>query len=161
MTSDKLKAFEDFRVGERLGLGPRWVGEEEMIAFASAYDPQPFHTDPEAARASIFKGLVASGWMTSAIFMRLQCDSFMLASTCLGSPGVDEIRWLLPVRPGDELSGEAEVTELRPSRSRPDRGVVFFDCRLWNQRGETVMTLRSCALFGRRDGAGGGGPRGG
>jgi acyl dehydratase len=150
VTPIKERAFEDFRVGESLALGPREVTEEEILAFARVYDPQPFHTDPVAARSSMFGGLVASGWMTTAIFMRMQCDSFLLASTCLGSPGVEEIRWLLPVRPGDVLSGEAQVTECRPSRSRPDRGVVFFACRIQNQQGELVMTLRSCVLFGRR-----------
>ncbi|WP_116365948.1 MaoC family dehydratase [Parahaliea mediterranea] len=144
-------AFEDFEVGTSIVLPPYRVSEEEILAFARQYDPQPFHVDAEAAQHSIFGGLVASGWMTTAVFMRMQYDGFLRSSSCLGSPGVDEIRWLLPVRPGDELRGEARVTEVRPSRSKPDRGVVFTDCHLENQAGELVMTLKAKALFARRD----------
>ncbi|MFV0275774.1 MAG: MaoC family dehydratase [Parahaliea sp.] len=150
MTTLKSRAFEDFFVGERIAFKPYAVTAEEIVAFACQYDPQPFHVDADAARESIFGGLVASGWMTSAIFMRMQCESFILQSTCLGSPGVDEIRWLVPLRPGDELGGEAVVTAVKPSRSKPDRGVVYFDGRLWNQQRETIMILKSLALFGRR-----------
>lgn len=156
MTTTATRAFEDFREGELIPLHPYRVSEEQILAFARQYDPQPFHTDPEAAKASIFGGLVASGWMTTAVFMRMQYDGFIRDSTCLGSPGVDEIRWLLPVRPGDELRGECRVTAVRPSRSKPDRGAVFADCEVRNQDGEVVMTLRTRALFRRREGAAGG-----
>lgn len=150
MTPTTTRAFEDFVEGECIPLAPYRVTAEEIVEFAGKYDPQPFHVDAEAAAGSMFGGLVASGWMTSAIFMRMQCDAYLLDSTCMGSPGVDEIRWLLPVRPGDELRGECRVTGLKPSRSKPDRGVVFFACQLENQAGDVVMTLRSLALFRRR-----------
>jgi len=153
MSTGVAQAFEDFVEGECIAFRPYRVSEQEIIEFASKYDPQPFHTDAEAAKDSIFNGLVASGWMTTAIFMRMQCDSFILESTCLGSPGVDQVRWLVPVRPGDELTGEARITEVRPSQSKPDRGVVYFDCRLWNQNDEVVMTLKTLAMFGRRPGS--------
>lgn len=151
MTTQKHWAFEDFREGVTIALAPYRVSEAEIVAFARQYDPQSFHVDPEAARHSIFGGLVASGWMTTAVFMRMQYDSFIAHSTCLGSPGVDEIRWLVPVRPGDELRGSCRVTEARPSRSKPDRGAVFYACQIENQAGEVVMTLQSRALFGRRE----------
>lgn len=151
MNSSARWAFEDFVEGVCIPLPPYEVTEAEILAFARQYDPQYFHTDPVAARDSPFGGLIASGWMTTAIFMRMQCDACMLDSTCMGSPGVDEIRWLQPVRPGDVLRGENRVTEARPSRSRPDRGAVFSDVTISNQRDEVVMTLRSRAIFGRRN----------
>jgi acyl dehydratase len=94
--------------------------------------------------------LIGSGWLTTAVLMRMQCDAFLLDSTCVGSPGVDEIRWLVPVRPGDTLSGFAEVIESRPSRSRPDRGAVFCAVALSNQDGDVVMTLKTRAIFMKR-----------
>lgn len=150
MNSNAQWAFEDFAVGVCIALPAYEVSEAEILAFGRQYDPQYFHTDPVAARESLFGGLIASGWMTTAICMRMQCDTYLLDSTCMGSPGVDEIRWLLPVRPGDVLSGENRVTEVRPSRSRPDRGAVFSAVTIQNQRGEVVMTLRSRAIYGRR-----------
>ncbi len=148
-----MKTFEDFNVGEVIALSPYTVTESEMIAFAQRYDPQDFHTDPEAATRSPFGGLIASGWLTTAIFMRMQCDSFMLESTCVGSPGVDEVRWRLPVRPGDTLSGHCEILQVQPSRSRPDRGAVFSLAVLNNQEGECVMTLVTRAIFLKRTSA--------
>lgn len=145
-----MRTLEDFAPGTIIPLGPYTVTEEEMLAFASRYDPQAYHADPEAATASPFGGLIASGWLTTAIFMRMQCDSFMLDSACVGSPGVDEVRWLAPVRPGDTLSGSCEVTEVIPSRSRPDRGVVFSRVTIDNQEGTRVMTLVTRALYLRR-----------
>ncbi|QIB64180.1 MaoC family dehydratase [Kineobactrum salinum] len=151
MNSKSQWAFEDLVPGVCIELPAYEVTEAEILAFARQYDPQYFHTDPVAARQSLFGGLIASGWMTTGIFMRMQCDAFLLDSTCMGSPGVDEIRWLHPVRPGDVLRGESRVTEARPSRSRPDRGAVFSDVSIHNQRGEVVMTLRSRAIFARRE----------
>ncbi len=145
------RALEDFHEGECIALPEYAVTEEEIVEFARRYDPQYFHTDPEAARASQFGGLIASGWMTTAIFMRMQCEAFILGSTCIAAPGVEDIRWLKPVRPGDVLSGEVRVREVRPSRSKPDRGAVFADAVVVNQTGEEVMTLRTTAIFGRRE----------
>ena len=141
------RSYEDFFLGELFELPPYQLDEEEMIAFAQRYDPQDFHTDPQAAEESPFGGLIASGWLTTSVLMRMQCDGYMADTTCIGSPGVDEIRWLAPVRPGDVLSGTAEVVGLKPSRSRPDRGLVSCKVRLCNQTGEVVMTLTTLALF--------------
>ena len=142
--------FEDFRPGEIVTLGSRSISEAEITAFARDYDPQSFHIDAEAARHSAFGGLVASGWHSCAIFMRLFVDGLLKESSALASPGVDEIRWLKPVRPGDRLSGKVTVTDITPSRSKPDRGLVRHFCELSNQRGEVVMTMRTLALFARR-----------
>lgn len=142
--------FEDFRPGETIALGDRAITEADIIAFARDYDPQVFHTDPEAARHSTFGGLVASGWHSCAIFMRLLVDGLLKESSALASPGVDEIRWLKPVRPGDTLSARITVLDATPSRSKPDRGLVRHACELSNQRGEVVMTMRALSIFGRR-----------
>lgn len=142
--------FEDFHPGETLALGSRSLSEAEIIGFARDWDPQSFHVDAEAARHSIFGGLVASGWQSCAVFMRLLVDGLLKDSSALASPGVDEIRWLKPVRPGDRLSGKVTVIEATPSRSKPDRGLVRHLCELSNQRGEIVMTMRTLALFARR-----------
>lgn len=142
--------FEDFRPGETIELGYRTVTEAEIIAFARDYDPQTFHIDPEAARHSAFGGIVASGWHTAALFMRLFVDGALKESSALASPGVDELRWLKPVRPGDRLSARITVIDAVPSRSKPDRGLVRHACEVANQHGETVMSMRTLALFGRR-----------
>lgn len=144
------RSYEDFSLGETISLPAYQVDEQEMVAFAERYDPQYFHTDADAARRSPFAGLIASGWLTTAIAMRMQCDGFLGDSSCVGSPGVDEIRWLLPVRPGDILCGTVEVTGLRPSRSRPDRGLVTSAVTIRNQAGERVMTLTTLAIYLRR-----------
>jgi acyl dehydratase len=143
--------FEDFRVGEVLSLGSRTVSEEEIIAFARAFDPQPFHTDPERAKASVFGGLVASGWHTVALYMRLLVDGFIAhIAVSQGSPGVDKIEWLKPVRPGDTLTGRLTILELIPSKSRPERGTIRSRGEMVNQKGEVVMTLAGIGFFGRR-----------
>jgi acyl dehydratase len=142
--------FEDFRPGDAVILGSRAITEAEIIAFAREYDPQVFHTDPEAAQRSTFGGLVASGWQSCVIFMRLLVDGLLKDSSALASPGVDEIRWLKPVRPGDVLQARITVLDATPSRSKPDRGFVKHACELSNQRGEVVMTMRALALFGRK-----------
>lgn len=143
-------AFEDFRCGQLIALREYRVSEAEMIAFAERYDPQYFHTDPVAAAGSQFGGLIASGWLTTAIFMRMQCDSFMADSTCVGSPGVDEIRWLKPVRPGDTLHGTNEVVAVKPSQSKPDRGAVFSRNEIYNQHDILVMSLLTRAIYLKR-----------
>lgn len=146
-----MKTLEDFYRGEVIALPEYRVSESEMIEFARRYDPQVFHLDPVAAIDSPFGGLIASGWLTTAIFMRMQCDSFMEDSSCVGSPGVDEIRWLEPVRPGDVLRGTVEVLEVVPSRSKPDRGAVFSRVELYNQQDVPVMSMRTRAIFLRRE----------
>ena len=142
--------FEDFGPGQTVELGSRTVTEEEIVAFARQWDPQPFHTDAEAARDSVFGGLIASGWHTGAMWMRLYVDSLLDNTASHGSPGVEELRWLAPVRPGDTLTGRLEVLEAVPSERRPDRGTVRIRAEMVNQDGVTVMSMTSRIHFGRR-----------
>jgi acyl dehydratase len=145
-----MKTFEDFHSGDVIALRSYEVTEREMIEFAKRYDPQTFHTDPVRALESPFGGLIASGWLTGAIFMRMQCDSYMSDSSCVGSPGIDEMRWRHPVRPGDTLSGTNEVLKATPSRSKPDRGTVYSKVAISNQDETIVMTLLTRAIYLRR-----------
>ncbi|AQV93380.1 dehydratase [Cupriavidus necator] len=142
--------FEDFAVGSRRELGSYLVTEEEILAFARQYDPQPFHVDKEAAAKSIYGGLISSGWMTCSIMMRLLVLSTAGKSASMGSPGVDEIRWLKPVHAGDTLSVVLNVLDTRPSQSKPDRGVVHTQWEATNQRGELVCTVKGMGMYGRR-----------
>ena len=142
--------FEDFEVGSRRELGSYLVTEEEILSFARQYDPQPFHIDKEAATSSIYGGLISSGWMTCSIMMRLLVLSTTGKSASMGSPGVDEIRWLKPVYAGDTLSVVLNVLDSRPSQSKPDRGVVHTQWEATNQRGELVCTVKGMGMYGRR-----------
>jgi acyl dehydratase len=142
--------FEDYRVGDVAEFGNYLVTETEIVGFATQYDPQAFHTDPEAAKGSIFGGLVASGWHTAAVMMRLLAEHHLSPESSLGSPGVDELRWTKPVRPGDRLRERVTVTEVVPSRSKPDRGVVKSFTELLNQDGDVVMTVRGMVMLRRR-----------
>jgi acyl dehydratase len=127
-------------VGQRFTSGSKLVTEEEVIRFAREYDPQPFHTDPEAAKTTFFQGLAASGWHTMAMSMRLMVDGGLpLAGGIVGAGG--ELSWPMPTRPGDTLTVESEILEIRPSRSRPDRGMVTARNETKNQRGEVVQVL--------------------
>lgn len=142
--------FEDFQAGQEFKVGSRTVTEEEIIAFASQFDPQPFHVDPEASQDSIFGGVVASGWHTCSMMMRLMVDGLLSRSSSMGSPGLDKIRWLLPVRGGDTLSVSYVTTQVKASASRADRGVVWSDWKAVNQRGELVCLIEGMGMFGRR-----------
>jgi acyl dehydratase len=142
--------LEDFTPGQVRESPPRTLTKDEIIAFARDYDPQPFHTDEVAAKHTVYGGLIASGWQTVAIMMRLLWDTFLKDTASLGSPGSDEIRWLKPVRPGDTLRARFTVVEAIPSRSKPDRGVVKTYTEMLNQHGEVVMTMRGMGMFGRR-----------
>ena len=143
--------FEDFEAGETIELGNVEVSEDEIVEFARRYDPQTFHIDAERAKDSIYGGLIASGWHTAALCMRLLVDGVFGDSSAMGSPGVDELRWLKPVRPGDVLAGRITVLERVPSRSKPDRGIVRFRAELDNQHGETVLRFDGLAMMGRRE----------
>jgi len=145
--------WEDFTVGSVAEHGPRLVTREEIIAFAAEFDPQPMHMDEEFARGTMLGGLAASGWHTCAIGMRLIADGFVLDTASMGSPGVEEVRWHKPVRPGDRLMLRHTVLEARPLRSRPDWGLVKFRFELINQAGELVMTQISVNMFGRKSAA--------
>jgi acyl dehydratase len=145
-----VRYFEDFHEGQEFELGEKTVTREEILAFAREFDPQPFHVDERAAAASPFGGLVASGWHTAAMWMRLYVDAILARSSSIGSPGVEEIRWLRPVRPGDRLTGRARILWAKPSDTNPARGTIFAESELSNQDGEVVMRLRARGLFARR-----------
>jgi acyl dehydratase len=142
--------FEDFEVGKTINVGSYTVTEEEIIAFAKQFDPQPFHVDKNAAEQSIYGGIIASGWHTCSMMMRLMVDNFLRESSSQGSPGMDEIRWLKPVRGGDTLTVTSTALELRPSTSKPDRGIVDIAWEAKNQHGELVARIKAMGLFKRR-----------
>ncbi len=142
--------FEDFVAGHAQPLGSRTVSEQEIIAFATEFDPQPFHVDHEAADASIFGGVIASGWHTCSMMMRMVVDGLLSESSSMGSPGLDSVRWLKPVRGGDTLSVAYITTQVRASDSKPDRGVVWSRWEATNQHGELVATVEGMGMFKRR-----------
>lgn len=142
--------FEDFPPGARFELGSHRVEAEEILGFAAAHDPQPFHIDEQTAARTPFGGLIASGWHTASIFMKLYVDTLLARSAGAGSPGVDELRWLHPVRPGDVLTGTLTVLEARALVSRPDLGLVVPLCEAVNQDGVTVLRMKLLSLFLRR-----------
>ena len=142
--------FEDFEVGSRRELGSYLVTEEEILTFARQYDPQPFHIDKEAAANSIYGGLISSGWMTCSIMMRILVTSVTGKAASMGSPGVDEIRWIKPVYAGDTLTVVLNVLDTRASQSKPDRGIVHTQWEATNQRGELVCTVKGMGMYGRR-----------
>ena len=143
--------FEDFRVGETHEMGRRLVDRDEVVAFATAFDPQSFHVDEEAARASFFGGLIASGWHTCAMVMRMMCDDYLLDAASMGSPGVDNVRWLKPVRPGDTIRAVRTVLEARVSKSKPGLGIVKSRWEVYNQNDDLVMTMEGLGMFACRD----------
>ncbi len=142
--------FEEFEPGRVYELGSTLVTEDDIVAFAREFDPQPFHVDPEAAKDSVFGGLIASGWHTGAMWMRLYVDAMLGGPASMGSPGIEELRWLAPVRPGDTLSGRLTVLDALPSERRPDRGTVRIRGEMVNQDGVTVLTMVSRGHFARR-----------
>lgn len=145
-----MKYWEDFKVGETADLGSCSPTEEQIMAFARKYDPQPFHVDPEAARRSIFGGLIASGWHTCALMMRLSVEAAQREqAAATGSPGIDSCRWLKPVRPGDVLTGATEILETWPSRTKPI-GFVRRRVEMVNQRGEAVLAIVGISMYQRR-----------
>jgi acyl dehydratase len=142
--------FEDFHPGQEIDLGQRTVSEEEIIAFATQFDPQPFHIDKEAAAHSIYGGVIASGWHTCSMMMRMVVDGILCTESSMGSPGLDGIRWLQPVRAGDTLSLRYVTKEVKASNSKPDRGVVWSTWVATNQHGETVCTIDGMAMMRRK-----------
>ena len=149
-TPPKHWYFEDFTAGLEIDLGQRRVTEDEIIAFALDFDPQPFHIDHEAAAQTIFKGVIASGWHTCSMMMRLVVDHLIGGSSSMGSPGLDGVRWLLPVRAGDTIAVNYLTTKVKASASKPDRGVVWSIWTATNQHGEPVCTIEGMGMFGRR-----------
>lgn len=144
-----MRYFEDFAEGQEFDLGTTVADEADMIEFARRFDPQPFHVDPEAARRSAFGELVASGWYTGSLFMRLYFDAILHDTASRGSPGCEELSWPAPVRPGDTLHGRLRVDSVRPSAKRPDRGSAMIEGVL-QRDGVTVLRIRFRALLGRR-----------
>ena len=147
MTDLKQRYFEDYRVGESHEFGSYAVTAEEIVDFASRYDPQPFHVDAKAAVQSHFGGLVASGWMTAGILMKMMVDEFISPLSSMGSPGVDELRWLVPVRPGDRLRARVTILAARRSESKPDRGSLQVLQEAINQNGEVVLSMRGWGIY--------------
>jgi acyl dehydratase len=142
--------WEDFHPGQVTECGSRLITRAEIVAFAAEYDPQPMHLDEATARASLFGGLVASGWHSCCILMRMLSDHFLGDASFLGSPGLEEVKWLAPIRPGERINARATVLETRASRSRPNIGFVKFRFELINAANQQVMTMILSPMFGRR-----------
>jgi acyl dehydratase len=142
--------FEDFVVGETVELGSVEVTETAIIEFAERYDPQPFHVDPAAAARSPYGGLIASGWHTCALYMRLLCDGMINDSSSQGASGMEELRWLAPVRPGDTLRGRFTVLDAVPSATKPNRGTVTFHSEMLNHDDVVVLRMVGRGLYGKR-----------
>ncbi|HEU0198504.1 MAG TPA: MaoC family dehydratase [Nevskiaceae bacterium] len=144
------RVLEGYPVGQVFTFGPIEATEEEIIAFAKRYDPQHMHTDPVEAAASPFKGLMASGWHTASLMMRLLVDNYLSPTAGLPSPGIKELKWTLPVRPGDQLMARVTVLDARPSRSKPDRGIITTHIEGLNQNSEVVIDFTAANLVFRR-----------
>jgi len=145
-----LLYFEDFPPGEVVEYGDTEVSAVRIKAFAEQFDPQPFHLDENAARDTMAGGLIASGWHTAAMLMRMNCDHFLNRSAAQGAPGIEEVNWLKPVRPGDRLRVRRTTVNARPSSSRPHLGLVDFSFEVVNQKGEVAMTQKNVIMFSRR-----------
>ena len=142
--------WEDFAVGSSREFGAYAVTRDDVLAFARQFDPQPFHVDDEAAKAGLFGALSASGWHTCAMAMRMMCDDYLLESSSLGSPGIDNLRWMKPVFPGDTLCIRLTVLETRPMGSRPHVGLVQSQWEVLNQHRAVVLQMTGWGMFGRR-----------
>jgi len=145
--NDRTWAYEDFVEGATMQIGQKTVTADEIVAFASEFDPQPMHVDEAAGKASILGGLSASGWHTCSMFMRLLCDNLLLQSTSQGSPGIDHVKWKKPVLAGDTLTASSTVLSKRVSAKRPNLGFVTMRAEMVNQRGEQVFELQNTGMF--------------
>lgn len=154
-SADALKHlyWEDFEVGSVREIAGPTVSRDEIVEFARQFDPQPFHLDEAAACETHFGGLIASGWHTAALAMRMMCDCYLHRATSLGSPGVDKLRWTAPVRPGDTLRLRMTVLSARPMQSKPHIGLLESRWELFNQHGELVLEMSGWGMFGRRTAA--------
>jgi acyl dehydratase len=142
--------FEDFKPGNVIEHGPRLVTREEIVAFAAEFDPQPMHLDEDAARASMLGGLAASGWHTCCLMMRMAADSFVLNSSSMGAPGVDEVKWLKPLRPGSHITLRTTVLDTRTSNGRPEMGFVKVRMEILDDERAILMVLTTSMIMGRR-----------
>lgn len=147
-----ILTFEDFSPGRFGTFGPRHVSRDEIIAFASEFDPQPMHLDEAAAKHTMLRGLAGSGWHLCSLMMRMMFDGYIGRTASLGSPGVDEVRWLLPLRPGDDLMLDVDVAAARVSRSRPEMGIVTFAMRMRNASDQVLLEAVSPIMIRRREG---------
>lgn len=143
--------WEDFQSGAVAVYGPRLVTREEIVAFAAEFDPQPMHLDETAGSATLLGGLGASGWQSCCLLMRMICDGFLLNSTSMGSPGVEEVRWLQPLRPGTTIRLRSTVTDTRESKSKADMGLVKFLFEIIDDSDAPLTTLTTTLMFGRRE----------
>ncbi len=150
MPAKAPRYWDDYEVGQKFALGSTSFTADEIVDFGRRYDPQSFHVDADAARQSLFGGLIASGWHVTAKLMRLFVDNYVDQRTALGSPGVDEVRWLKPVRPGDTLNAWVVCAGKVPSKSRPEMGIIHEQWQATNQKGELVMTLKGTNMVRRR-----------
>jgi acyl dehydratase len=151
MHSKAPRYWDDYEIGQKFDLGSTSFTADEIVDFARQYDPQSFHVDAGAARQSMFGGLIASGWHVTAKLMRLFVDNYVDQRTALGSPGVDEVRWLKPVRPGDTIAYRRIVLESRASATRKGVGLVKHRWEAVNERGELVLTMEGWGMFGRKN----------
>ncbi|MBD5633751.1 MAG: MaoC family dehydratase [Candidatus Eremiobacteraeota bacterium] len=145
-----MKFLEDFPIGVRRELGSKLVAEDEIVRFAREFDPQPFHVDAAAAKDSFYGGIIASGWHTCSMTMRIMVDGFLSGSASMGSPGIDELRWLKPVRPGDRLTVFSTVESVQLSKSKPDRGFLRTLTEVENQTGDVVLSMRGNSMIRKR-----------
>jgi acyl dehydratase len=150
-TSTEDRYLEDYAEGDVYEFGPVCIAENDIVEFGKKFDPQIFHTDPIKAKETLYGGLIASGWHTSSLFMRLFVENYLAGKASLGSPGVDELRWLKPVRPGDSLKLRITVHKVKPSMTKPDRGVLFSFCEMVNQENEVVSTMMALNLIRYRN----------
>ena len=150
-TTPQERYLEDYVAGDIHEFGPVTITEDEIVRFGKQFDPQLFHTDPDGAKKTAYGGLIASGWHTCSLFMRLFVENYLAGQASLGSPGVDELRWLKPVRPGDKLSLRITVHKVKPSSSKPDRGVLFSFCEMLNQKDDVVATMMALNLIRYRN----------
>ena len=150
-TAPHDRYLEDYVVGAIYEFGSITITEDQIVQFGKKFDPQVFHTDPDRAKETVYGGLIASGWHTCSLFMRLYVEHYLPGQASLGSPGVDELRWLKPVRPGDKLSLRITVRKVKPSSSKPDRGILFSFCEMLNQEKEVVITMNGLNLIRYRD----------
>lgn len=146
----KMIYYEDLSIGQKIEIGPISVTEEEIIEFAKKYDPQPFHVDVEKAKNSLFGGLCASGWHTCSLYMRMLYDGLLINLASLGSPGMNQIRWIKPLFPDETIKGELEIISKTPSRSKPNIGSMIIDSNVFNSNNELIMTLQSISIVRRR-----------
>ncbi len=151
--TETTRWFEDFTTGETIPLGSRTLTRDEIVAFAARWDPQPMHLDDAGGDASLLHGLAASGWHTGCILMRLFADNLLAGSASLGSPGIESLRWMKPVHPGDTLTATLHVLETRTSSSRPQMGLIRGRFEIVNQHGEHAARMESTLMMGRRTAA--------